>query len=295
MATYGPSNLPSGILNVGDSIVYTSANWTRIILYPGYYRLRCWGAQGGSYGGKGGYIQTDITVRHPDVFYIIAGAQGKSGSGTTAASGGYPGGGNSASDASGSHAAGGGYSAITYRRASLYAAIIVGGGGGGAVSSSYSSGTAGGGGYPSGLKGGGSGGYGGSATGGGARADGSSSYIQSATAGSFGNGGSYSGTATGTTMGGGAGWYGGGACLENGCGGGGSSYVFRADRWRQAIYNSLVPMEYASDPSKISYSNGMWTGNGRVEIDMINQLSSPHQIVIKENGSWTTYGKGECC
>ena len=110
-----------------------------VTLDPGLYRLRCWGAQGGSYsssyqGGAGGYSEGVIKLKESTTLYLYVGGQP---SGSTRA--GFNGGGTGEyhefigvwTDPQG----GGGGTDIRIGSTSLYARVIVAGGGAGSVGS----------------------------------------------------------------------------------------------------------------------------------------------------------------
>ena len=111
-----------------------------VTLDPGLYRLRCWGAQGGSYsssyqGGAGGYSEGVIKLKETTTLYLYVGGQP---SGSIRA--GFNGGGTGKyhsfmgsfwTDPQG----GGGGTDIRIGSTSLYARVIVAGGGAGSVGS----------------------------------------------------------------------------------------------------------------------------------------------------------------
>ena len=194
---------------------YTGSVQKMIIPFSHEYQLEVWGAQGGNYGGNGGYSTGKIYLEKGTTLYIYAGGSG--------ANGGFNGGGTSKSGY------GGGASDIRIGNDSLYSRVIVAGGGGGHGSDGCAAGGAGG-----GISGGGKAGQGscGTQAGGGTQTDGGTNGVYGSALGAIGtfgkganaptNGGYFGG-------GGGGGWYGGGsgstAGWSNG-GGGGSGFVY---------------------------------------------------------------------
>lgn len=255
-------------------------------LYPGYYKLECWGSQGGnstSYsGGRGGYSVGTLFLKNYKNIFLKAG--GYSQSNTNA---GYNGGGSGILNGAG----GGGASDIRIGSDSLYSRVIVAGGGGGAGVTSASANPAGCGG---GLYGGdgyynnttgsyttGSNRCGGSAS---QTAGGKSWSTQSAGTGTFGQGGNASGYSCG---GGGGGWYGGGGAYDNDSdsdgrwGGGGSGYVYTSSTASSYPTGCLLTSDYyltnaqtiagnTSFTSPTGVTETGHTGNGYVRITTLN-------------------------
>ena len=162
MATYDLTLLAPRNLNPGDVLncPYSGAS-VALILPPGRYELKCWGAQGGyrsnvTYGGKGGYASGVLSVQEETGFHLYVGGSGNTGGN----SGGFNGGGRRAS-----YNGGGGASDIRLRADNLLARVIVAGGGGSDGASNkqgmYGGGESGG----SATQSYGSGGYGGTQTG----------------------------------------------------------------------------------------------------------------------------------
>ncbi|MGN1337145.1 MAG: cadherin-like beta sandwich domain-containing protein [Candidatus Coprovivens sp.] len=198
------------------TVTYSGSVQKLIIPYSHDYLLQVWGAQGGNYGGNGGYSQGRIYLEKGTTVYLYAGGAG--------ASGGWNGGGSSRSGY------GGGASDIRIGTDSLYARVIVAGGGGGHGSDGCAAGAVGG-----GLNGGGSSSQGscGQQAGGGTQTDGGSYGIYGGALGyigSFGKGADAPTTGGGYYGGGGGGgWYGGGSGSTSGWsngGGGGSGFIY---------------------------------------------------------------------
>ena len=130
-----------------------------VTLDPGLYRLRCWGAQGGSYnntyqGGAGGYSEGVIRLEESTTLYLYAGGQSSTFTGSTVSNAGFNGAGKGDyTYYNGTYTyaqGGGGGTDIRIGSDSLYARVIVAGGGAGA-SNSYNALTTR---YGGGLKGG---------------------------------------------------------------------------------------------------------------------------------------------
>ena len=198
-----------------------------LTLQPGVYQIECWGANGGSTGGKGGYSKGFYTVTSTETIYIYVGGQGTTG---TLMSGGWNGGGNLANGPHFSTGGGGGGTDVRLSQNSAYSDRIIVAGGGGGEGTDEPTGIGGHGGGTTGLGGNSStisGYYDGSYTsgGGGTQTAGgtfdTNPSFPGATGGSFGVGGTGYGNSGG---GGGGGWYGGGGGLHMG-GGGGSGYI----------------------------------------------------------------------
>ena len=217
-------------------------------------------ASSGNIPGKGGEIQSVMTVLPGNVLNIYAGGQG---SNYLSGAGGYNGGGNGGGYGSGYNLAGGGGGAsdIRFGGTALTNRVIIAGGGGGDGNVTTASQVGGTGGGTTGGTGGGGcgtpsgGGGGGTSAAGGAAGSGSPAGTLGA-AGSLGDGGAGGSYTGGCGGGGGGGYYGGGggqgingtsSC--KGQGGGGSSY-----------YNST----YFATPTV--NSQGVNTGNGYVVI-----------------------------
>ena len=107
--------------------------------YTGYYKMECWGAQGGSYGGTGGkgaYTSGNIYLKKGEKLYIYVGQTGENLQTAT-----YNGGGSSGTLYYGR--AGGGATDIRITLGdwndfdSLKSRIMVAAGGGGSMGSSY--------------------------------------------------------------------------------------------------------------------------------------------------------------
>lgn len=239
----------------------TNAVQTFTVPTTGRYQLYAWGAQGGTYGGKGGFSEGIVNLTAGEVLYIYVGGQF-----------GYNGGGA----ANKSELYGGG--ATDFRRGgtSLSNRILVAGGGGGAGRYiSYSDAHAGGaGGGLDGLKAPDAastrmGGYGGSSGSGGAGGSGGSS----GESGSLGQGGrSGQGTSSVGGGGGGGGYYGGGgggtdypshSDDDDAGGGGGSGYIGGVTSG-----NSVNGANYMLLPNGTS-GNGN-TGGGYARITHLN-------------------------
>ena len=122
-ASYG-DEFSSFTLSNTYTVTNNTYEYSFTVPYNGIYRLKCWGAQGGSIGsgtgGKGGYVWAEGYFTSGTVLNIYLGQQGTSSSGTI--------GGGGASDDSTS---GGGSTDIRYNGTSLSDRIMVAGGGGG--------------------------------------------------------------------------------------------------------------------------------------------------------------------
>ncbi len=192
--------------------------WT--VPATGTYLVQLWGASGWSgnnAGGKGGYVQGNLSLSMNDTLFVYVGGQGTvSGPANTPSGGGWNGGGDGQSNnSSNSVGGGGGASDLRFGGTSLANRAIVAAGGG---SSSNNSGATGG-------------------DGGGLTGDDASQYsnyhfgrggTQSAggdSGGALGQGGSATTNLTPWNGGGGGGWYGGGVSTAHSGGGGGSSYI----------------------------------------------------------------------
>lgn len=115
-----------------------------VTLNPGLYRLRCWGAQGGSYsntyqGGAGGYSEGVIRLEESTTLYLYAGGQSSTFTGSTVSDAGFNGAGKgdyTYYNRTYTYAQGGGGGTdIRIGSDSLYARVIVAGGGAGASNS----------------------------------------------------------------------------------------------------------------------------------------------------------------
>lgn len=137
-----PKYIPAGFVEIETTrYPYTGQSQT-VTLDPGLYRLRCWGAQGGSYnntyqGGAGGYSEGIIRLEEPMTLYLYAGGQPSPVTTSTDPTvGGFNGGGvgeYTTYNGTTTYAqSGGGASDIRIGSDSLYARVIVAGGGGGA-------------------------------------------------------------------------------------------------------------------------------------------------------------------
>lgn len=176
--------------------------------------IECWGAQGGTNGGLGGYATGTLTVTGGQQLSIYVGGQG-----TSNGAGGYNGGGNSQGSTYGG--SGGGASDVRSGGNTLNDRIIVAGGGGGGTNGSTPL-TGGGGGGLTGNAGTSGGGF--TSGGGGTPSAGGAggccySGTQAGTLGVGGGNGSYH------NAGGGGGYYGGGSGAGHAGAGGGSSYL----------------------------------------------------------------------
>lgn len=151
--------IPAGFVDIETTrYPYTGQSQT-VTLDPGLYRLRCWGAQGGSYsntyqGGAGGYSEGIIRLEESTTLYLYAGGQSSTFTGSTVSNAGFNGAGKGDyTYYNGTYTyaqGGGGGTDIRIGSDSLYARVIVAGGGAGA-SNSYNALTTR---YGGGLKGG---------------------------------------------------------------------------------------------------------------------------------------------
>ena len=137
-----PKYIPAGFVDIETTrYPYTGQSQT-VTLDPGLYRLRCWGAQGGSYnntylGGAGGYSEGIIRLEESTTLYLYAGGQPSPVTTSTDPTvGGFNGGGvgeyTSYYGTTTYAQSGGGAADRRIGSASLYARVIVAGGGGGA-------------------------------------------------------------------------------------------------------------------------------------------------------------------
>lgn len=265
---------------------YTGEVETFIVPATGYYKLECWGAEGGGrrlsgnsdsgLGGLGGYASGVLLLQKGEILYISVGGYGISSTNGSAA-GGYNGGGSGYASSSGEPGnGGGGASDIRVVTNNLYNRIIVAGGGGGGGEDPSDS-------------------YG---HGGGASGVGYSSYDATQTkagdGGSFGYGGS---TGRGDGGGGGGGWYGGGTKSSNTTGndtqggGGGSGYVLTEESYKPQNYFSNYQKYYmtntvmlAGDQNMPSNKNSDKTmtgnqGNGCVRITTLGNTLAHYALV----------------
>ena len=196
-----------------------------LTLYPGTYKLECYGAGGGNdsqRGGYGGYSYGHIDITQQQTLYICVG-----GAGASAASGrggGYNGGGNAGG--SGSSGAGGGATHIALTNRGILSnynsyrseiILVAGAGGGGGFSGSNTIGGNGG-----GLSG---------------QQAGASGIATQTSGNAFGQGGHRYGDGGG----GGGGWYGGYAAAGDNGGGGGSSYYNTSKLYDYGTTSGVVP------------------------------------------------------
>ncbi|MFL8801732.1 MULTISPECIES: glycine rich domain-containing protein [unclassified Clostridioides] len=198
-----------------------------VTLKPGKYKLECWGAKGGNWGGgecgAGGYSYGELTLKKEVVLYIYTGQLGYDANNTLEVfnGGGY-----------GKDCTGGGATDIRIiggdwnSEEGLLSRIIVAGGSGG-----------GGGGWSSGVGGGYIGGYGkgsNSAFSCSGRQNTGGMALEFNNEGLFGKGGCLTITNV-LSRGGGGGWFG-GACSDTAMGGGGSGYVLTRDSYKPQGY-----------------------------------------------------------
>ena len=136
--------IPKGFVDIETTRYPYKGQSQTVKLDPGFYRLRCWGAQGGSYsntyqGGAGGYSEGVIKLEEPTTLFLYAGGQPSplTSSGTSVA--GFNGGGtgtyHSYSGTTTYPQGGGGATDIRIGSTSLYARVIVAGGGAGSTNS----------------------------------------------------------------------------------------------------------------------------------------------------------------
>lgn len=251
IATYDLTTAPPPYMAISPGDVLDcpySGDKLTLVLSPGLYEIRCWGAQGGSYdesrkaGGKGGFAAATVRLDHMMQIWLYAGGKGSYGTGTAPddhGGGGFNGGGDAGYHGGG----GGGGTDVRFGADSMLRRGIVAGGGGGAnvAGTAYSAA----GGYGGGSSGGDgaaalssyalAAGRGGSASTGGAGGAISGGYDGGF--GTFGAGGStgLKSTSSGVLSNGagGGGWYGGGAAGNTGgssnataaSGGGGSGFI----------------------------------------------------------------------
>lgn len=258
-----------------------------IELESGEYKLKVWGAQGGTAfskekerpGGKGGYSVGTIKLERKTQMFVYVGGQGIAKETDKKVEGGFNGGGYSADPrADYKKGVGGGGTDIRINSDSLYTRVIVAGGGGGGNGAWI--------GAPSnGGSGGGENGEVGSdhnlkianatpgtqSSGGKPGESSSGSHLTSSgiliATGEFGQGGSVTSETKNTMAGaGGGGWYGGGA----GNGHGGSGWVFTQsnyERWKRENPNDankflLDHTYYLRESKTISGNNSFPTPNG---------------------------------
>lgn len=136
--------VPGGYVDIETTrYPYTGQSQT-VTLDPGLYRLRCWGAQGGSYnntyqGGAGGYSEGVIRLEEPTTLYLYAGGQSSTFTSSTVSNAGFNGAGKgdyTYYNSTYTYAQGGGGGTdIRIGSDSLYARVIVAGGGAGASNS----------------------------------------------------------------------------------------------------------------------------------------------------------------
>lgn len=255
---------PEGDMQSGDTKTFSyTGGMQQVTLAPGTYKLECYGAQGGGFGGAGGYSSGQITLTTTTTLYIGVGGQNATFNG-----GGY-----------GYDYNGGGATHIATATGQLSAlssnksAVLLVAGGGGAGYSFYTYGGAGGGANAAGaigVQGCGSPGGGGTLSSGGAA--GSTGNL-CASAGSFGQGGTSScnfGRHGNSECGGGGGYYGGGGgghdcyyCNDNddSGGGGGSGYA-------------------SSALSSVTGSSGTNYGNGKAIITAISVTPSQQSYTV---------------
>jgi len=289
---------PYEIPHAGDVItIYGFGKKQRIDLPPGQYRLKCWGADGGSYYNatcvsRGGYAEGILTLTSPASLFVYVGGSGMyhnmisyeyvhqmrpdlsfNGGGAAtlygqAGPGYYTG------------FAGGGGTDIRINSDSLYARVIVAGGSGaGAYVDTYDPARGGAGGGLEGAEGIYKNQWAGNnfKTGPGTQTGTPLSALDTINGG-FGYGGNSSGGVSQyVSSGGGGGWFGGGTSGRNATGNyvatgpahGGSGYTFTEGSYKPDGY--LLSDEYKlSDPMLIQGGNNLPIGIAKVEIDVIS-------------------------
>lgn len=239
MAIYDFNDIQDNIESLAKNdiiaITYTGSR-QEITLPVGRYRLRLWGAKGGSDAGgdgcSGGYAEGILTLYEPTKIFIYIGGQGRGA--CTATGGGFNGGGNAGNV--GNSGAGGGASDIRLREDSLYARVLVAGGGAGSGITAASI-----------LNYGWGGGEEGGPNNSGQVANQTSGYA-------FGQGQSR----TGDGGGGGGGWYGGYAATADHSGAGGSGYVYTKETAQYYPEGCLLrPSDYLEEARTISGNQPM--------------------------------------
>lgn len=252
---------PSGTLTIsytGDVFNWTVPNGITSVFVEA---IGAGGGSGGATAGKGGKIETNLSVTPGSILHLYVGQKGNNNSSTSGGSGGYNGGGSGGNARTGQTGGGGGGGASDIRvgGTALSDRVLVAGGGAG------SGGTGGNGGYY-----GGTGGYGGNPATAGSNgtsnsgsAGGAATLVSGGSAGSNGgsigtqaaggNGGTETSYNAGGGGGGGGGYFGGGgggvvstASGGNG-GGGGSSFT-------------------GSSTSGTTFTNNYNSGNGTITI-----------------------------
>ena len=254
---------------------FTGEEQTITIPKTGYYSLKTWGAQGGSYsetivGGYGAYASGTVYLEKGEILYINVGGQGTMNTTkeATVVNGGYNGGGNGYGHTDKYVGSGGGATHIATKSGLLSTLssqissilVVAGGGGGAAYQSTSYYGSGGSGGEFFGLPGRGhtTSGLGGTQT--------SAGTGQST--GSFGQGGSSTSNGTG----GGGGFYGGGGGQYYGSGGGGSSFVGNSSLVDRKMYAYSKANSYLN-VSEIAQSDYAKKGNGYAKISYLSTVN----------------------
>lgn len=277
---------------------FNYANYVQnISLFPGKYKLECWGACGGAVDtsdwtdcAKGGYSKGEIVFKKRTNLQICVGQSGyeKVSEGSSLTRSGFNGAGAAGKVTTGSFAYskyGGGAtdirlyhpSATWGNTESLLSRILVAGGGGGMKNNFASARFIGhGGGYV------GTNGIGRDRDfcGGGSQYQGGTSYDTEEYHGSLGKGG-YGGIG----VGGGGGWHGGAGSYSNECGGGGSGYALTKDSYKPPGY--IPTSEYYLENIVMTTGGNTTKADGYAKITLLQAL--PFLTVSSYNSTQATF------
>ena len=268
-------------------------------LFPGTYKLKCFGADGGvrydsNMCGKGGYVEGIFNNPIFQKIYVSVGGTGLWGTlGTAFVSAAHPtisfnGGGNASSYSSLANGgtAGGGGTDFRIGSDSLYSRIIVAGGGGGQGKLNSYPGAGGG---ETGSKWSESSGYG---TSDGPGTQTGSPITKEAVQGGFGYGGNASNVNDGYGGAGGGGWFGGAGCYpdssgdDDHAGSGGSGYVFTESSYKPSEY-LLDESYYMTDTVLITGGNNLPYGQSKAEMYVIS--TNIAKIIVQDSIGFKRY------
>ncbi|WP_227451683.1 glycine rich domain-containing protein [Clostridioides sp. ES-S-0108-01] len=276
-----------------------------VSLFPGKYKLECWGACGGAVDtsdwtdcAKGGYSKGEIVFKKRTNLQICVGQSGyeQVPEGSSLTRSGFNGGGVSGKVTTGRFAYskyGGGAtdirlyhpSATWSNTESLLSRILVAGGGGGRENNFTSARSVGhGGGYvgTNGIS------LDRNFCGGGSQYQGGTSYDTEEYHGSLGKGGYGSlgkGGAGSIGIGGGGGWYGGAGSYSNECGGGGSGYALTKDSYKPQGY--IPTSEYWLENVVMTTGGNTTKADGYAKITLLQAL--PLLTVSSYNSTTATF------
>ncbi|MBY2486571.1 hypothetical protein KWX70_19220 [Clostridioides difficile] len=277
---------------------FNYANYVQnVSLFPGKYKLECWGACGGAVDtsdwtdcAKGGYSKGEIVLKKRTNLQICVGQSGyeQVPEGSSLTRSGFNGGGVAGKVTTGRFAYskyGGGatdirlyYPSATWNNTeSLLSRILVAGGGGGMKNNFASARFIGHGGGYVGVNGVG---RDREFCGGGSQYQGGTSYDTEEYHGSLGKGGYGS-----IGIGGGGGWYGGAGSYSNECGGGGSGYALTKDSYKPQGY--IPTSEYWLENVVMTTGGNTTKADGYAKITLLQAL--PFLTVFSYNSTTATF------